>query len=213
VSTEQTPLADALSPVEETPEVVEREQQGASEAEAGEQPLQGEDPPEGGWTYTAVRAEREKRQAAERRLLELEQERTTWLQGREQQEREAFWNDPEKHLRSMQQTMIQTARQASETRLIAEHGIDFHKEMDAALGEAIKAGDPDIPMLREACLQSHDPARVVLDWYLARTKSGTRPKPPTFPQNLNTARNAGQRSAKVFTGPTPLDDIFDRDAR
>ncbi len=136
------------------------------------------------------------------------------------------------------QTKSSLTLRASRAEAIATHGKDTVAAMEAAVGAAMEAGDPEIQHLRQQMLQSDDPVGVAMQWHQRKavlSEVGTDPKayreklkaeilaelnggqqptppaaPPVMPSNIAGARNVGTRAGPAWGGPTALTDIFKR---
>ena len=82
--------------------------------------------------------------------------------------------------------------------------------MEDAIGAAMESGHPDMPLLAEAMRRSDDPVAVAASWYESTGGGRGAPRRRAMPSNFANARNVGARSGPAWSGPTPLDDIFDR---
>jgi hypothetical protein len=161
------------------------------------------------WTYKAVKTEREKRQALERRLVELETERGQWQSQQRLEQENQFFNDPSQAFQTLHQSHAQTVGMARQAMAISQHGKDTYEAVQKAFDEAEKRGDPELETVAQLCAQSGDPFAVALEWY--QSKQGKQAT--AFPSNFATMRSTSARSGPAWTGPTPLTDIFDRAAR
>lgn len=114
------------------------------------------------------------------------------------------------------------------------YGADKVQAFEAYVAEAMNRGDPEMATLSAQMRASGDPMKTGLDWFEKRTfdpeKERERLKAeilaelqkgneqeqtqqraaPIFPSNLAGARNVGARSGPAWSGPTPLNDIFNR---
>ena len=177
-------------------------------SDAGDAP----DRTEGNWTYAALKDERSKRQALAERNAELESQLQAYTQQQTTPSDQLFSN-PDAVLMHFHQANMGATRLASEANARVKYGQEY-EQMEAALNAAMQQGHPDLHLLREAAIQSGDPAEVVMQWY--RQASGAQQQQrrgPVYPSNLAGARNVGTRSGPAWSGPTPLDDIFDRGRR
>lgn len=180
---------------------------------APSEPAESRDEQPGAWTYAALKAERTKRQAFQKRAAELEAENQALMmhniepQQNEPATGEDFWSNPEGHLRA-----VQTAAnlRASKAELIADHGRETLQALEQGIEQAMRAGHPDLPLLRDAMLRSDNPAGVAMDWWQSQGGSVQRQQraAPVFPSNFAGARNVGTRSGPAWQKPT-LNDIFD----
>jgi hypothetical protein len=177
------------------------------------------------WTYAALKDERAKRQAYEQRARELEaraRDLEVQLQAtREEPQQQAtdgndFWSNPESHLAGIER---RANFRASKAEFVAAHGHDMLNLLDQAVEHAMRSNHPDIPILKERMMTSDDPVGVALKWVqqsgIIEQSQQQQPaaRGPVYPSNLATARNVGSRSGPAWTGPTPLDDIFERGRR
>ena len=118
-----------------------------------------------------------------------------------------MWTDPEGYIaRQVHAASMQPTFRASRAEFVAEHGRAALKTIEDAVGAAMESGDPDMLVLREHMRRSDDPVAVAAAWYV-HTRA---PRRRAMPSNFANARNVGARSGPAWTGPTPLDDIFDR---
>jgi hypothetical protein len=137
-----------------------------------------------------------------------------------------------------ERTISNLTLRASKAEAIAIHGKKTVDDMEAAIGNAMESGDPEIMQLRNAMLTSDDPVGIAMNWYQRRkvlTEVGPDPvayrekikaeilaemqggqpaaqqqAAPVMPSNLAGARNVGTRSGPQWSGPPKLDDIFKR---
>ncbi len=63
------------------------------------------------------------------------------------------------------QTKTTLTLRASKAEAIATHGKDTVAAMEAAVGAAMEAGDPEIQHLRQQMMQSDDPVGVAMQWH------------------------------------------------
>jgi hypothetical protein len=160
------------------------------------------------WTYAALKDERSKRQRAQERIAELEQQLA--VQQPQQTPADAFWDNPDATLGRMEAAARNATLRASRAELVAEHGHEALAEVEAAVGAAMKAGHPDIPLLRDAMLASDHPVAVAVQWVAdQRQQQGGAPRRQAYPSNLSSARSVAARNP-AWSGPTPLNDIFAR---
>jgi len=185
----------------------------------------------------AQQAKRE-RDELRRQLAELQQPRAEPVD---------FFADPDAAINQRLQPFQQQFQQitsslllrASKAEAVAVHGREAVTEMETAIGEAMQAGDPEMPILRARMSQTDDPVGVAMEWHNQRKISrevGNDPKayreklkaeilaelqasgavpqkpamPAVMPSNLAGARNVGTRAGPAWAGPTPLADIFKR---
>lgn len=135
--------------------------------------------------------------------------------------------------------LIETRFLASETRAIAKFGDDTVTAAQQALESAVKAGELNGQAVGAQLRQSRDPIGDIVRWHQKQPavqeqslrdklraefmaeygiQPGTTPAPApapaatpsVMPSNLVGARNVGTRSGPAWTGPAPLNDIFDR---
>ena len=178
------------------------------------------------WSDAALQQERTKRKAFQERARQLEEENQALLaatQTQAQPENNAggddFWSDPERTIKSIHN---QVKFQASEMRARHRLGNETYEALDAEIGRLQAAGHPDIPLLSEKMQAAPDPMAVVIQWWdtvglaaaveLDRQQGRQNPRrqapAPVYPSNIATARNVGARRGPVWTGQTPLEDIF-----
>lgn len=112
------------------------------------------------------------------------------------------------------------------------YGAEKVQAFEQYVTEAMQRGDPEMATLSAQMRASADPMKTGLDWYEKRTfdpekererlkaeilaelhkgneQEQARPA-PVFPSNLAGARNVGARSGPAWSGPAPLQDIFNR---
>ena len=89
-------------------------------------------------------------------------------------------------------------------------------ELDSVIGQAMKAGHPDMPILAERMQAAPDPIAVAMEW---RQQVGGQQqqgggghqqqrRAPVMPSNLAGARNVGRRFGPAWAGPPSMDEIF-----
>lgn len=113
------------------------------------------------------------------------------------------------------------------------YGAEKVQAFEQYVEEAVRRGDPEMESLGAQMRASKDPMKTGLDWFEKRTfdpekererlkaeilaelqQQGQQEQParpaPVLPSNLAGARNVGSRSGPAWSGPSPLQDIFDR---
>ena len=135
--------------------------------------------PSKGWTYAAVKDEKQKRQEAQRRADEAErranefQRQLAQIADTQRQQaqpaHELMFSDSEEYQRiqdqKIQEIKLNSNIRASRAENIAIHGLEAVNAVDLALIEAIESGDPEIPALRQRLINSEDPVGVALKWH------------------------------------------------
>ena len=168
------------------------------------------------WTYAALQDERQKRKTYQHRVGELEEENKYLRLSQEQASApqpgptDDFWTNPDATLNGWRASLNLRASQAE---AIATHGRESYDALQSAVAEAMQRGHPDLPVLREAMLASDDPVGVAMNWWQSQGGQQSPSRGSMFPSNLAGARNVGRRAGPGWNGPTPLDDIFDRQRR
>lgn len=157
----------------------------------------------------------------------------------EQQQAPAFWEDPNAFVTSaltpVQQQIKQQQEAFSLTLAEEKHGAETVANAFNALKAAMQT-NPAAAGEYQAIMQSRHPYGALVDWHkkheaaqeigsdpaayreklkaeiLAEMQAATpAPAPtPVMPSNLAGARNVGSRSGPAWSGPQPLNDIFDR---
>lgn len=141
-------------------------------------------------------------------------------------------------LSPVEQRIIATTYRASRAEAIAEYGKDVVASADAALKAALESGELNPESVAAQLRNSGDPVGDVVRWHqnspankeaelrekiraelLAEQGNAPAPQPapqivnpePTvMPSNLVGQRNVGTRSGPAWSGPAPINDIFDR---
>jgi hypothetical protein len=162
----------------------------------------------GMWAYSALKDERAKRQAFQAQVRELEEERNALLQQQFRQPEapaptgDDFWTDPgaavDRKLKNLEANF--SFRLAHD-----KHGDDFERAFSDMIHMA-ERGDPSVV---QGVMASPDPGTAMMIWHAAVT--GQPRGGGTMPSNFTGARNMGSRRGPAWSGPTPLNDIFDRD--
>ena len=177
---------------------------------AGDAPA-GRDQGDGSWTYNALRSERSKRQRTQEELAEVKQRLASYEEAPPQTQGEQFWSRPDETISRLERAATNSTLRASRAEHIAEHGRASYTELEAAIGEQMRAGNPDMYVLSEAMRQSDDPVAVAVAWYEHAHGRSPQPRRSTvYPSNLANARSVGARRGPAWSGPTALDDIFNR---
>lgn len=178
--------------------------------------------------------------AWERRMQDVLQAVRPQQPAQEPQPPPDFFADPDAALKAaFAQNLAPLHSQLNETRtaLLEERltriaGPEKAAKIEAELGKAMEAGDPEIHVLQNA-LRTKGPAAAALlvEWFDKRSfdpvaerekmkaeilaeLQGTQPQPAqppaVMPSNLAGARNVGTRAGPAWAGPQPLEDIFKR---
>lgn len=141
-------------------------------------------------------------------------------------------------LTPVQQQLAETRFELSMQRAITSFGEDSIKTAEAAIRDAIARGELDSNTVTAQLGRSRDPVGDIVRWHQQQPASveariraeieakvraelaGQQPEPtleqppnPTpavMPSNLVGQRNVGPRSGPAWSGPAPLNDIFDR---
>ncbi len=178
---------------------------------------------------SAVLAEREKRQAAERRAAELERK----LQPQTQPKAPDLYEDPDKFragmLTEVQQTVLNERLNMSEMMVRSQF-----EDADPAIAAFMEASQAN-PAMRAQVMQQPHPYKAVYDEgkrilamqeigdpvaYKEKLRAelmaelGQQPaavaQPVQLPTSLANARSAAPRNATTWQGPTPINDILAR---
>src|SRR5262245_7786929 len=187
------------------------------------------------WTYSALKSERSKRQAFQRRMQELEAENQALMAAQQDAVSDSgsngeFWSAPEATVRHLQEEIRDLRMEASLDRNRSKHGAEAVAELEAALMVGMQMNHPDMLALRDAVNGSKDPAGTAMDWYRQLSPNDpisvtmgnyrrqqelqqVRHRTTVFPSNLAGARNVGSRSGPAWSGPPSLKDIFARSPR
>lgn len=132
-----------------------------------------------------LREVNEAREAAERRAQEHETraqtlerqfadlQRQIAAQQKPKAEPVEFFTDPDAAFEQrlspfeerMQAFQNKLTLRASKAENIAVHGRAVIDEMEAALGQAMNSGHPELPLLRQQMMSSDDPVGVAMQWY------------------------------------------------
>ena len=139
----------------------------------------------------------------------------------------------------IEQKFGQFVEHFSKSKAIEAHGEEGLTEAFRALDQAAASGNPDAIKTVAAVKQSMDPYGDIVKWHkrqrvqaeigddpaayrakleaeirekvLAELGSNEQPRQaPVLPSNLAGARNVGARSGPAWSGPAPLQDIFNR---
>ncbi len=141
-------------------------------------------------------------------------------------------------LTPVQEQLLETRLMVSETRALAKFGEEAITAAQAALEEAVKSGQIDGQGVKTQLRQSRDPIGDIVRWHqnspavreqsireklraeimaeLGVEQGTTAPQTPAaaapsvMPSNLAGKPNVGTRSGPAWSGPKPLNDIFDR---
>jgi hypothetical protein len=160
------------------------------------------------WTYAALKDERSKRQRAQERIADLEQQLA--VHQPQQTPADEFWANPDVQIGRMEAVARTATLRASQAEIIAEHGRETLNEIEEAVRQAMEANHPDLPLLREAMLQSDHPVDIAARWVAQQRRTAPQQRSaPAYPSNLSSVRSVGSRRGPAWTGPTPLGDIFD----
>jgi len=182
------------------------------------------------WTQ-AIKAERFKRQAAQQRVTELEEQKRR-LEEENQQLAIAPYGDPPA-IEELENLRAQTRISNSEVHFAKQFGAEALSELHKAMNHIAQSGHPDFPVVWNAMLNSDNPAALAAGFcqhiglfdqdgaIAAKAPRGLHSPPPErsarrqqssqeWPSNLAGARNVGTRRGPEWSGPTPLADIFDR---
>lgn len=126
------------------------------------------------------------------------QERMRALEAREQQ------------IAIAERAHVERGSQAS---FAQHHGHETLMAVDAVVGSMLQRNHPLVPHLQQIYQSSPDPTGAVAaalhEWGMWSPEAA-QPRRPVFPSNIAGARNVGVRSGPVWSGPAPLQDIFDR---
>jgi hypothetical protein len=143
-----------------------------------------------------------------------------------------------KLIEPVQQQLAETTFLYSQRAAVSEHGAELVNTAGAALKAAMQSGSEDVQAWSAKLRASRDPVGDVMRWhqsqpatreaqlreqiraeleaeYQARQPAPSpAEQPPASPQvmpsNLVGERNVGARSGPAWSGPAPLNDIFDR---
>ena len=144
----------------------------------------------------------------------------------------------EQSLTPVQQRLAEMTFRTSRAEAFVEFGKDAVAEAEAAIKQAVESGQIDGRALQAQLSQSGDPVGDIVRWHqnspsvreaklreqiraeLQAELAGQQPTPPVgqpstpapqvMPSNLVGQRNVGTRSGPAWSGPAPLNDIFDR---
>lgn len=156
----------------------------------------------------------------------------------EPQQKPDWFENPDAALEArLGQTISPLAHQVSTLqtqilRMSAEQAFGPEKvqAFEAYVAEAMSRGDPEMATLGAQMRASADPMKTGLEWFEKRTfdpakererikseilaelqqQGGQQPQRAVLPSNLAGVRNVGARSGPAWSGPSPLQDIFDR---
>ncbi|XTQ92560.1 hypothetical protein ACQR5W_11610 [Xanthomonas sacchari] len=157
------PVQEAAAETQEVEQATEQPEQAATEQAADTGVVETEAPPapdkskEEQGTLAGLKAEREKRQEAQRRADELERQLAELRQQQEQAKRPEFFDDPAAYV----QTEVQSATQRIQQQFYAAMEADL-REQHADYDEVIQAlvqRAQDNPALAQKVFQSPNPAR------------------------------------------------------
>lgn len=195
-------------------------------------------PPDGYVPLAALVDQRLEARQAKQRLQELERQLREAQTPK--QEPVDFYADPDAAFNQrIQQALspyeqkLQRAEMALfEERLYRIAGGDKAAQIEAEIGKAIEAGDPEVAMLSQTLqTQGLSGVKALVDWFDKRTfdpaaererlksellaelqAEGKAPQAQTpsavMPSNLAAARNVGTRSGPSWSGPPALDQIL-----
>lgn len=156
----------------------------------------------------------------------------------EPQQKPDWFENPDAALEArLGQTISPLAQQVStlQTQLLRmsaaqTFGPEKVQAFEAYVAEAMNRGDPEMATLSAQMRASADPMKTGIDWFEKRTfdpaaererikaellaemqqgQPQARPV-PVLPSNLAGARNVGARSGPAWSGPSPIEDIFNR---
>jgi len=140
-------------------------------------------------------------------------------------------------LTPVQEQLLETRLMVSETRALAKFGEEAITTAQDALEQAVKSGQLNGQAVKTQLRQSKDPIGDIVRWHQnspavreaalreqiraeLMAEQGLQPgnpapanpaaAPSVMPSNLAGARNVGTRSGPAWSGPKPLNDIFDR---
>lgn len=176
--------------------------------------------------------------AWERRMQDVLQAVRPQQQAPEPQPAPDFFADPDaaikaafaQNLAPLHSQLNETRTALLEERLTRIAGGEKAAKIEAELGKAMEAGDPEIQVLQNA-LRTRGPAAasLLVEWFDKRSfdpvaerekmkaeilaeLQGEKPQQPApvMPSNLAGARNVGARSGPAWSGPPTLQDIFKR---
>lgn len=144
----------------------------------------------------------------------------------------------EQSLTPVQQRLAEMTFRTSRAEAFVEFGKDAVAEAEAAIKQAVESGQIDGRTLEAQLSQSGDPVGDIVRWHQnspsvreAKLREQIRaelqaelagqqpaplveqpstPAPQVMPSNLVGQRNVGTRSGPAWSGPAPLNDIFDR---
>lgn len=108
-----------------------------------------------------------------------------------------------------------TVYNASKTEFVSEHGKGKLLELDAVLVDFMQSGHPAAQQVAHIIGAHPDPVGIAAEmmaqaglWSPAPAQQ-EQPR-PVFPSNFANVRNVGVRGGPMWSGPTPLKDIFNR---
>jgi hypothetical protein len=144
----------------------------------------------------------------------------------------------EQALSPVQDELINTRVELSHTRAVSQFGADAVAAAETAMREAIQRGELDGQQIGVSLKRARDPVGEVVRWHQntpsvrdAKLREQIRAEvlaelgtqqpavpslqapavdPSVMPSNLAGARNVGSRSGPAWSGPAPINDIFDR---
>lgn len=222
----EEPTADTPEPVGEKPEVAPPPVAAPTS------------PPDGYVPLAALVDQRLEARQAKQRLQELERQLREAQTPK--QEPVDFYADPDaafnqriqQAMSPFQQQLMEAKTALFEERLYRVAGSDKAAKIEAEIGKALEAGDPEVAMLSNTLqTQGLSAVKALVDWYDKRTfdpsaererlkaellaelqSEGKAPQAPpsVMPSNLAAARNVGNRSGPNWSGPPALKDIFKR---
>ncbi len=182
------------------------------------------------WT-AAIKQERQKRQAFQQRVTELEEKAR-----RLEEENQALITAPYAESfgpDEVEKLQAQTRISQSEVNFAKTFGTEALSELHKAMTHIAESRHPDFPLVWDAMCKSENPAAIAAGFcnhiglfdqdgaISAKAPRGLhsppiersarrQPSNQEWPSNLAGARNVGARRGPEWSGPTPLADIFDR---